>query len=240
VKSFLLANEEDQTMDYVEALNEITEDHPKPYVFLGGGITDCPDWQAQVVEMLKDFPHGTLINPRQSQFDMEDPQGGLKQISWEFDKIWEKCAIFTMWFCKETIGPICLFELGSALGRQRVVNQIFAQRFAFAAIIVGGDPEYSRKLDVEVQTALALGEEIGSTPLHCTLEEHAEYIRQGVQKYLDTMAELEVTYSEDDEADEDDECPHHDSLDLDAEEETDEADEFDEEETESDLQAEEE
>jgi hypothetical protein len=34
-----------------------------PAVFLAGGITGCPDWQAELVRMLADVPVA-LLNPR--------------------------------------------------------------------------------------------------------------------------------------------------------------------------------
>jgi hypothetical protein len=182
-----LEHREERTVEYVEALNEINVDvHPRPYVFLGGGITDCPDWQAEIRSLLEDVPQGTLINPRRANF-VVDSESASAQIPWEFHKIWEKTDIFTAWFCRETVDPIVLFELGSALGRHRVAQEIHAHRFSFAALVVGGDADYSRRIDVEVQCALALGMEVGSTPLHTTLEEHACHIRAAVQQYLDTV-----------------------------------------------------
>ena len=43
-------------MKYIEAPKELNEDHgvSVPAIFLAGGITDCPDFQKEMVEKLKD------------------------------------------------------------------------------------------------------------------------------------------------------------------------------------------
>jgi hypothetical protein len=179
-------------MDYVEALSALTPDHPRPWVFMGGGISDCPDWQAEVVEALSDCPHGTLINPRRSKFpEKSDREESLKQIMWEFEKI-NSADIFTMWFCKETLGPICLLETGIALGKWQAFSNLSAgQTHPYAGFIVGGDHEYARRFDVEIQTALALKVHPGETTFHTTLEQHAEFIRDTVEGFVQTLKDRE-------------------------------------------------
>jgi hypothetical protein len=49
--------------------------------------------------------------------------------------------MISFWFCKESIQPIVLFELGAHL----MTNK---------PIVIGVDPGYERKQDVEIQTAL--------------------------------------------------------------------------------------
>lgn len=53
-------------------------------VFLAGGITGCPDWQAAVVRMVGDA-NVVLLNPRRENFPMDDPKASLDQILWEHD-----------------------------------------------------------------------------------------------------------------------------------------------------------
>lgn len=169
-------------MRHVEACDPIPEDAPRPYVFLGGGISGCPDWQSQILQMLEDVPHGTLINPRRAEFPMDDQDAGLRQIVWEYNRLWLNTDIFTMWFCKETLCPICLFETGAHISRHKVLTEYGISRGLYA-IIVGGDPEYERRFDVETQAALALGEEAS---FHTTLEEHAAYIREAVNRWVES------------------------------------------------------
>lgn len=45
-------------------------------LFLAGGITGCPNWQADAVRMVADAP-GVMLNPRQAAFDVADPEAGL-------------------------------------------------------------------------------------------------------------------------------------------------------------------
>ncbi len=62
------------------------------------------------------------------------------QIEWE--NIYLKSAnIISFWFPKESLCPITLFELGKYLCSDK---QIF----------IGIDPQYVRKIDVEIQTLL--------------------------------------------------------------------------------------
>lgn len=183
-------------MEYVEALVDprMKPDLPRPFVFLAGGITSCPDWQQQIRELLADFPHGTLLNPRRADFPMNDPDAGRLQIKWEFDRLWDDTDIFTMWFSNGSIGPICLLELGAQLSRHKALVDN-GLKPPFAAMIVGGDEDYSRRFDVEQQSSLVLGEALS---IHTSLETHAELIRSAVRQYNDMLE-----YVSDDEDDED-------------------------------------
>jgi hypothetical protein len=42
-----------------------------PSLFMGGGISGCPDWQAQLVRELKDVDL-VLVNPRRKVFDVSE------------------------------------------------------------------------------------------------------------------------------------------------------------------------
>jgi hypothetical protein len=126
-------------MQYVEALNEY-EPGPLPAVFLAGGISGCPDWQREVVGLLRDDPV-VLLNPRRAAFPIGDPEAGLKQIEWEHRHL-RKADSILFWFPRETLCPIALYELG-------------AWSMTAKPLFVGAHLDYPRRLDVEVQTRLA-------------------------------------------------------------------------------------
>jgi hypothetical protein len=122
-------------MKYIEAPNFYSG--PMDSVFLAGGITNCPDWQQEIVKRLE----GTslvLLNPRRSDFGNADIRD---QIGWEFIYLRRSSAVL-FWFPCETICPIVLFELGVLSTRTK---QIF----------VGVHREYERRSDVEIQLSLA-------------------------------------------------------------------------------------
>lgn len=128
-------------MKYVEALNERTGAGPEKLLFLGGGITGCPDWQKDMVRLLE----GTdlvLINPRRASWPADLPQDeeAEKQIRWEHQHMLRSDAIM-FWFSAATLCPIVLFELGSWLNRPK-------------KLFVGCEPGYARTFDVKVQTKL--------------------------------------------------------------------------------------
>lgn len=124
-------------MIYVEAPNPVV--YGKKSVFLAGGITGCPDWQSDLVSKLEDLDLA-VYNPRRENFPIKDPSASLQQIQWEHDML-RHADIISFWFCKETMCPIVLYELG-------------AWSMTSKPILVGMDPEYSRKQDVEIQTKL--------------------------------------------------------------------------------------
>ena len=129
-------------MYYVEALDEYV--FPSTYienksVFLAGGITNCRDWQKELVEKLSDTDL-TLMNPRRKDWPIDDPESSKKQINWEHHHL-SKARVISFWFSNETVQPITLFELGKWLS---VGKPLF----------IGIDPGYSRKLDVEIQVGL--------------------------------------------------------------------------------------
>lgn len=108
-------------------------------IFLAGGITDCPDWQADIANMLTDIDV-TLLNPRRDDFDVGNQLMSAQQIEWEFQHLRVANSIL-FWFPEETLCPITLFELGrwSTLG---------------IPIAVGIHENYARKFDIEIQLAL--------------------------------------------------------------------------------------
>jgi hypothetical protein len=113
-----------------------------PSVFLAGGITGAPDWQAYATNQLV-IGHDTMIivNPRRANFPMGDPAAGRDQILWE-QRYLHAVHTTLFWFPDArphpTVQPIALLELGQALGEGR-------------RIVVGADPGYVRFADVLIQ-----------------------------------------------------------------------------------------
>lgn len=123
-------------MQVIEAPN----DYPQHAdIFLGGGITNCPDWQAEVIGRLSHLD-GVILNPRRTGEFTEDI--AVEQITWEYSALRSVDTVF-FWFPEETLCPITLLELG-----------VFTQR-PLTRIIVGTHPNYARKLDVITQLKLA-------------------------------------------------------------------------------------
>jgi len=135
-------------MNYVEA--------PYPYqldtkletsIFLGGGITNCKDWQNVLINQLGYLNNPiTVFNPRRKKFDVSDPTQSDIQIRWEHQFL-RLCDVVVFYFCEETLNPITLFELGAALERNLHHNN--PQK-----IIVYCESNYVRKMDVHTQVQL--------------------------------------------------------------------------------------
>ena len=129
----------------IEAPNEVysLENQKNVKLFLAGSITDCPDWQSQVIKQLKDVEGLTIFNPRRKDFPMGDPTEAEKQIVWEYNHL-KEADVISFWFDKGSLGPITLYELGR-----------WANSSDKKLICVGMDLEYKRKQDVEIQTRLS-------------------------------------------------------------------------------------
>jgi hypothetical protein len=125
-------------MIYVEAPQEYTGAIPS--LFLAGGISGCPDWQADIVRLLADTPWA-LLNPRRNDFPIHDPTAARAQIEWEHRHL-ARANARLFWFPCETLCPIVLFELGAW---SKVPGPMF----------VGVHPKYQRRQDVEIQLGLA-------------------------------------------------------------------------------------
>lgn len=111
-----------------------------PRIFLAGGITGCCDWQKSLIQKL-DHLRVIVLNPRRADFPINDPSAAQAQIEWEFKMLREADGI-SFWFAPETLQPIGLYELG-------------AWSMTKKPLLVGVDPNYARKQDVEIQTRLA-------------------------------------------------------------------------------------
>jgi len=148
-------------MKEIQAPNDITKValSNSPTIFLAGGITDCIDWQTQVITMLR--PYDVIVfNPRRANFPIHNPNAAREQIEWEFKAI-ANADIFSMWFeGGQSDQPICMYEYG----RNLALNP--------NRIVVGVNPNYKRAKDVYIQTELACkGIKISNS-----LEEHVKMI----------------------------------------------------------------
>lgn len=134
-----------------------------PILFLAGGISNCPNWQGELVDHLEvmDLPL-TVCNPRRENFPMDDPSAAAEQIEWEH-KLLAKADIISFWFPKETLCPITLFELG---------------KWLHAKPIIGTEYGYQRALDVRIQAELELGH---GYPVHKSIEALAFAIQSQVR-----------------------------------------------------------
>lgn len=127
--------------------------------FLAGGITNCPNWQDEVIKNIKEYSSSENIdlkyldiyNPRRANFPIDNPNAAQEQIEWEF-KYLEKCDIFSMYFCNAPSDqPICMYELG------RNISEIKNEYMGTWGhrIIVSVEKGYKREQDVLIQTRLA-------------------------------------------------------------------------------------
>ena len=129
-------------------------------VFLAGGITNCEDWQTEVIKLLQknnyptDIENLVIFNPRRENFPINDPNAAQEQIEWEFNAL-EKCDIFSMYFSGgDSDQPICMYEIGRNIVRMQMKHPLdWMER-----IIITVEKGYKREQDVRIQTQLACGE----------------------------------------------------------------------------------
>ncbi|MFW6242977.1 MAG: nucleoside 2-deoxyribosyltransferase domain-containing protein [bacterium] len=129
----------------IQAPNEVysIKNNTNKKLFIAGGITNCPDWQSELISYLEDIDNLTIYNPRRENFPIHDPKAAEEQITWEYLKLKES-DIISFWFSSGSLNPIVLYELGK-WGTSETNKKI----------VVGVDPDYERKQDVRVQTKLA-------------------------------------------------------------------------------------
>lgn len=109
-------------------------------LFLAGTIEmgNSPDWQADVIEIVKDYDI-IVFNPRRV-LPPEGTEDIIKQINWELSGLHKSNTVY-MHLCANTISPISLLELGLLQGTQSTTK-----------VIVYCDPEYLRMLNVVTTT----------------------------------------------------------------------------------------
>jgi hypothetical protein len=150
-------------MKYVEALDELEAArwHEKT-LFLGGGITNCTNWQNEMCQLLKDTDL-TILNPRRQNFPMDDPNTASAQIVWEYKHL-DIAKSIMFWFSSETLCPITLFEYGKWI--------VSGKR-----LFVGCHPDYARLADIRIQTALARQNQLIHTDLNSLAEEIKDWAK---------------------------------------------------------------
>lgn len=125
-------------VEIVQAPNKSTNKGIK--LFLAGGISQCPQWQNEIISKLRNEPRLEefkiiIFNPRCDEIPNEE-----FQTEWEYDNL-KDSDIISFWFSVGSLNPITLFEYGSYFKSKK-------------KIIVGCHPEYLRKSAVKIQTRL--------------------------------------------------------------------------------------
>lgn len=143
-------------------------------VFLAGGITNCKEWQKEVLAELE-LEDVTIYNPRRDSFDISDKTASDRQITWEYEKL-ERMDIFSMYFCSgPSDQPICMYELGRNIVRmQNRFPSDWEKR-----IVISVESGYSRAFDVVKQVNLC-APKLFIYP-DATPEAHARQIRRTVR-----------------------------------------------------------
>lgn len=119
-------------------------------LFIAGSITGTENnnWQSKIIDLkpitfaptIRECYH--VFNPRRENYDGLIPGEEFRQIHWEYHTL-KHCDHILFWFASETLAPITLFELGSALNTHD-----------HSKIHIGIHPNYARKNDVIIQTEL--------------------------------------------------------------------------------------
>lgn len=152
-------------------------------VFLAGGITNCPEWQNDIISRLDELSTENLVvfNPRRKNFPINDPTAAYKQIDWEFRQL-ERVDIFSMYFSSGVSDqPICMYELG----RNLVKMQMRFPKDWENRIIVSVEDGYKRKQDVLIQSELACGSKLfinSQISADVLKDYHAEWIVKAYNK----------------------------------------------------------
>ena len=145
--------------------------------FLAGGISGCPEWQQEVIKHLKDNPVENLVifNPRRKEFHFNKLEDSIEQIKWEFEYL-NKVDIFSIYFCKDSIQPICMYELGRYI---EVMKRRFPDDY-LNRIIISVERNYPRAMDVIYQVSLALDDNDDDNIRYITasVERHAMDINE--------------------------------------------------------------
>lgn len=82
-------------MKVITAIEQYEKQDNDVFCFLAGGITNCPDWQSEVIENLQKYDQKyqneldslVIFNPRRPNFPIDDPNASLQQITWEFQEL---------------------------------------------------------------------------------------------------------------------------------------------------------
>lgn len=135
-------------MNYYRAPDafNLPKEESEQSIFLAGSISNAKNWQETITQIsykgLKLEDIFNIFNPRRENYNILDSELELEQIKWEYQAI-HFCDKILFWFSNETLAPITLLELGSALNTHE-----------HSDVFIGIDPEYKRKNDVIIQTSL--------------------------------------------------------------------------------------
>ena len=158
--------------------------------FLAGGITDCAEWQDEVINLLSkmNLPRLVILNPRRKNFPIHDPNASNEQITWEYNML-NQMDIFSMYFSysEKSVQPICMYELGRHLERMKYR---FPDSYLHR-IIVSSESTYSRLQDVEIQTRLAVGSDI--VDKDATPQKHAQAIADAYNALASNKTALKLS-----------------------------------------------
>jgi hypothetical protein len=124
-------------------------------LFLAGGISGCPNWQADLCERFKTTEGGecvTIFNPRRKGDLAKDSNAARDQILWEHHHLMEARQLL-FWFPEETLCPITLFELGKYV---QYYSRLYNTATTTPAdhLFIGIHPNYQRRFDLEIQLPL--------------------------------------------------------------------------------------
>ena len=150
-------------------------------VFIAGGITNCHNWQVDVIKELEKelslniYNDLVVFNPRRENFPIDRPSAAYEQIEWEYNQL-NNMDIFSMYFCEgESDQPICMYELGRYIAKMQTRFPIDWEH----RIIISVESGYKRKQDVITQVGLACGNKINVTVQPCAdmlMAYHTSYI----------------------------------------------------------------
>ena len=98
-------------MVYIECPEHYSWEKGDRSIFLAGGITDCPDWQRIMADLMCNTQY-ILLNPRRKSFSLSNMEASREQILWEFEHL-RKASTILFWFPRESNCPIALYELGA-------------------------------------------------------------------------------------------------------------------------------
>lgn len=164
-------------------------------VFLAGGITNCANWQQEVIDLLNNdesqLENLVILNPRRENFPINDPCAAFEQIEWEY-KMLEQCDIFSMYFSAgESDQPICMYELGRNILRMQMRFPSDWEK----RIIISVEDGYKRKSDVFMQVGFATNDIIIASSMSdhdISVKCHANDIKNTYRNLVHKWMEYEM------------------------------------------------
>jgi hypothetical protein len=153
---------------YEEIINKT-----EPIIFIAGGISNCPDWQSELIAEM-DSCNFSIINPRRVGGLSKDGDEARTQINWE-QKYLKLATTVIFWFPSESICPITLLELGQCLTRMH---------YEPLKVIVGVHENYERKFDVFTQAGVAERSALYFDESHVKVVEGWEIFKEEVRRWV--------------------------------------------------------